>query len=417
MDIAVFTLGCKTNLYESGQIVSALLDACHNATHGLKRADVVVINTCAVTSEAEKKSRQAIARAKKLNPNVRIIVTGCASEKDAKQFRDIAGVTYIKGTAGKESIVDAINNFEATAVVDVEALPSAYVHTLDATQELTRAFVKIQDGCNNFCSYCIVPYLRGRSRSKQVADIVREVNNAHRSEVVLIGIDISQYGRDIDSSLAQLFTALAGCGKRIRLGSLEHSVVSSEVLAALKQLNFCPHFHLSLQSGCDSVLKRMNRHYTTAEFYDGLQLIRQYFPDVAFTTDVIVGFPEETEEEFAATVNFVEKCGFSDIHVFPFSPREGTVAYTMPDLPPAIKKHRAKVMNELKQRIASEFITKAIGETHEVLVEERTRGLWAGYSKNYIRVYIDDNSVKSGDIVNVKLTAPYLDGAKGTIIK
>jgi threonylcarbamoyladenosine tRNA methylthiotransferase MtaB len=413
MDIAVFTLGCKTNLYESGQLVSTLLDARHNASHGLKRADVVVINTCAVTAEAERKSRQAIARAKKLNPNVRIIVTGCASQKDAQQFRDIAGVTYIKGTAGKENILDAINNFEATPVVDVEALPSVYHHTIDATVELTRAFVKIQDGCNNFCSYCIVPYLRGRSRSKQVADIVREVSNAESAEVVLIGIDISQYGRDIDSSLAQLFTALAGCGKRIRLGSLEHSVVSSEVLAALKQLNFCPHYHLSLQSGCDSVLKRMNRHYTTAEFYDGLQLIRQYFPDVAFTTDIIVGFPEETEEEFADTVRFIEKCGFADIHVFPFSPREGTAAYTMPDLPVAVKKHRAAVLGEVKQRVHNQFIAQSIGETHEVLVEERAGGLWAGYSKNYIRVYIDDNSVKSGDIVNVKLTAPYLDGARG----
>ena len=240
MVISVFTLGCKTNLYESGQIIAELTKAGHNAFHGLKEADVFVLNTCAVTGEAERKSRQAIARARKLNPNCRVIVVGCAAEKNAGQFKDIPNVTFVKGVANKTEIVSVIERVG----VDVEQLPSAYAETAFATQERTRAFVKIQDGCNNFCSYCIVPYLRGRSRSRRVADVVEEVKQAHSAETVLIGIDISQFGRDTGESLPQLFDALQGVNTRIRLGSLEARVVTDELLESLTKINFCPHFHL-----------------------------------------------------------------------------------------------------------------------------------------------------------------------------
>ena len=353
MVISVFTLGCKTNLYESGQIIAELIKAGHNAFHGLKAADVFVLNTCAVTGEAERKSRQAIARARKLNPNCRVVVVGCAAEKNAEQFKDLPNVSFVKGVANKTAIVNAIE----CQGVDVEQLPSAYAETAFATQERTRAFVKIQDGCNNFCSYCIVPYLRGRSRSRRVADVVEEVKQAHSAETVLIGIDISQFGRDTGESLPQLFDALQGVNTRIRLGSLEARVVTDELLDSLTKINFCPHFHLSLQSGCDSVLKRMNRKYTTEEYYQAVQKIRQVFPTAGITTDVIVGFCGETEEEFEQTRKFIEKVNFADIHVFPYSPREGTVSANWEDVDGAVKTQRAAALGEIKQKLKNSFAT------------------------------------------------------------
>ena len=313
MKISVFTLGCKTNLYESGQIISALQQAGHDASHGLKSADVFVLNTCAVTGEAEKKSRQLIARARKLNPACRIVVVGCAAQKNAEQFKDTPNVSFVKGVSNKVAIVDEIERVG----VDVEQLPSVYVESVLASQERTRAIVKIQDGCNNFCSYCIVPYLRGRSRSRRISDIVEELKGVTSAETVLIGIDISQFGRDTGESLPRLFAALKGLNTRIRLGSLEARVVTDELLESLSEINFCPHFHLSLQSGCDTVLKRMNRKYTTQEYYEAVCKIRRVFPTAGITTDVIVGFCGETDEEFETTCKFVEKVNFADIHVVP----------------------------------------------------------------------------------------------------
>ena len=322
MRIAVFTLGCKTNLYESGQIVSALCAAGHDAFHGLESADVFVLNTCAITAEAEKKSRQLVTRARKFNPNCRVVVVGCASEKNPAQFEGLANVTIVKGVHGKTKVVDEILG----EGVDVEQIPSAYEETVTSTQEHTRAFVKIQDGCNNFCTYCIVPYLRGRSRSRRVADVVAEIKQANAAETVITGIDISQFGRDTGESLPMLFAALTSVPTRLRLGSLEAGVVTEELLQSLTHVNFCPHFHLSLQSGCDATLKRMNRKYDTASYFAAVEAIRRVFPTAAITTDVIVGFCGETDEEFAETLAFVQKVGFADVHVFPYSPRQGAVS-------------------------------------------------------------------------------------------
>ena len=411
MKISVFTLGCKTNLYESGQIVAKLKEAGHEAFHGLKLADVFVLNTCAVTGEAERKSRQAISRARKLNPNCKVVVVGCAAEKNADQFKDLPNVTFVKGVANKTAIVAEIERVG----VDVEQLPSVYADNSFATQERTRAFVKIQDGCNNFCSYCIVPYLRGRSRSRKVAEVVEEVKLCNSAETVLIGIDISQFGRDTSESLAQLFTALEGINTRIRLGSLEARVVTDELLESLTHVNFCPHFHLSLQSGCDSVLKRMNRKYTTSEYYDAVVKIRKYFPTAAITTDVIVGFCGETDEEFETTRKFIEKVGFADIHVFPYSPREGTVANTWQDTASEVKLHRAAVLGELKERLKTKFALSFSGTTQQILCERKKGGMWEGYTKEYLRVYFTGNA-KVGDIVTVKILEPYLDGSKGATL-
>lgn len=411
MVISVFTLGCKTNLYESGQIVAQLTKDGHNAFLGLKKADVFVLNTCAITQEAEKKSRQLVARARKLNPQCKVIVVGCASQKNSSQFVDIPNVTVVKGVANKIAVSQLVESM----CVDVEAVPTVYQEHLNAVQERTRAFVKIQDGCNNFCSYCIVPYLRGRSRSRQICQIVEEVKQANSAETVIIGIDISQFGKDTGQSLAELFTALQGCKTRLRLGSLEASVVTDEVLQALSKLNFCPHFHLSLQSGCDSVLKRMNRKYTTEQYLEGVQKIRKYFPDASITTDVIVGFCGETEQEFEQTCQFVQKVGFADVHVFPYSPRQGTVSYNWQDLPAGVKTQRATQLGEIKQQLKRNFEQKFVGTTQSVLVEEQKNGFWQGYTKQYLRVYFQGN-VQSGQIVDVKIAEPYLDGVKGEVV-
>lgn len=406
MVVSVFTLGCKTNLYESGQIVAALQKAGHEAFLGLKKADVFVLNTCAITHEAEKKSRQLVARARKLNPDCRVLVVGCAAQKNCKQFEGIQNVTFIKGVADKSKIVEEI----LRCGVDVEPLPSVFAEEGFATQERTRAFVKIQDGCNNFCSYCIVPYLRGRSRSRKISSVVEEVKSANSAETVLIGIDISQFGKDTGENLPQLMQALQGTKTRVRLGSLEESVVTDELLQSLTKINFCPHFHLSLQSGSTSVLRRMNRKYTAEQYFEAVQKIRKVFPDAAITTDIIVGFCGETEEEFAETCQFVRKVGFADVHVFPYSPREGTVSYKWQDVDSATKTHRAEVLGELKQQLKKEFCQKFLGTVQEVLCERKRNGYYEGYTKQYLRVYFTE-PCQVGEVVKVQINEPFLDGA------
>ena len=413
MRIAVFTLGCKTNLYESGQIVSALCAAGHDAFHGLESADVFVLNTCAITAEAEKKSRQLVTRARKLNPNCRVVVVGCASEKNPAQFEGLANVTVVKGVHGKTKVVDEILG----EGVDVEQIPSAYEETVTSTQEHTRAFVKIQDGCNNFCTYCIVPYLRGRSRSRRVADVVAEIKQANAAETVITGIDISQFGRDTGESLPMLFAALTNVPTRLRLGSLEAGVVTEELLQSLTHVNFCPHFHLSLQSGCDATLKRMNRKYDTATYFAAVELIRRVFPTAAITTDVIVGFCGETDEEFAQTLAFVQKVGFADVHVFPYSPRQGAVSAKWKDTDPVVKKHRAEALGELKLQLKEHFALANKGSMQRVLVEEIVDGKAVGYTPNYLRVYFDADPLTVGTLVDVVVGEPYADGATATPVQ
>ena len=410
MKISVFTLGCKTNFYESQQIVAALKQLGHDASEGLEKADIFVLNTCAITAEAERKSRQAVARARKLNPDCRIVVMGCASQNNATQFENLDNVTFIRGTEGKTDVADILEN----AGVGICPPSDKYSETLFADGQRTRSFIKIQDGCNNFCSYCIVPYLRGRSRSRKIEDIVNEVRQATSEEVVLIGIDITQFGRDNGTSLAQLFDALPD-DKRYRLGSLEESALTEDVLESLKRKNFCANFHLSLQSGSDSVLKRMNRHYTAQQFADGVRLIRGYFPDAAFTTDVIVGFCGETEEEFEQTCRFVEQIGFADIHVFPYSARKGTVASRWEDTPAEVKHMRAERLGEIKRKLKSDFLNSQIGKTEEVLAERSRNGMWEGYSRNYTRVYFKGNATE-GQTVKVIAKELYKDGVKGDLL-
>lgn len=405
MKVCVFTLGCKTNYYESQQIAWQLTNQGHKVVTKFDDCDLVIINSCAVTKEAEKKSRQAIARARAKSPNAKVIVVGCASQKDQSQF----DCNLTVGNADKTDVLDYIDKEGSV----IEQLPTRYKKDCPALQSRTRAYVKVQEGCNNFCSYCIVPYLRGRSRSKLVKDVVEEIKGINAEEIVITGIDVSQYGKDTNESLEQLFGEIAKVtSARIRLGSLEPRAITPQLLENLSKLNFCPHFHLSMQSGCDSTLARMNRHYTTKEYFESVQLIRQFFPLSAITTDVIVGFSGETEEEFAQTVKFVEKCQFQDIHVFPFSKREGTVAYNWQDVDASAKKRRVATLLSVKQKLKNDHLTNQIGTVAQVLLEQRKDGFLEGYTPQYVKVYTLGGTL--GKTVSVKIEGLYKDGVKGT---
>lgn len=413
LSVSVFTLGCKVNLYESRQIVSQLLQAGYDAFEGLKKADIFVINTCAVTNEAERKSRQAVARCKKLNRSARILVCGCASQKDAIQFKQ-DGVVFVKGAGDKASLIK--NYLEGND--GVEKLPTEYRDgEVFATNVVkTRAFLKVQDGCDNFCTYCIVPYLRGRSRSRKIEEVVAEAKTLTSfKEIVLTGVNISDYKAD-GGDLTALAEALAFLPMRKRFGSLEDRVITQELLDAMKKGNFCPHFHLSLQSGSDGVLKKMNRHYTAGQFFESVQLIRKTFPDAGITTDIIVGFPTETREQFEESKAFALKVGFDDVHVFPFSPRAGTIAAQMTPIDGKEMDRRVAEMTAVKQTNKAQSAKRQIGTVQEVLTEESKGDYVVGYTPNYTKVYVPKKAVEKNKILKVFITKQFEDGVLGDII-
>ena len=407
MKIAVLTLGCKVNKYESDALIFTLQKKGFEATDALEWADAYIINTCAVTNEAERKSRQMIERCRKFNPSAKIYVVGCASQNRPSQFEK-KGVVFVQGVAEKLKIIDHLLS-EGEKVYD---LPLEYEDDFFSAQTKERAFIKIQDGCNNFCTYCIIPYLRGRSRSREAKSVIAEIEKLPKSvkEVVLVGIDVSSYCDKNGTKLIDLLEELDRFGFRLRLSSMEDNLISEDFVRRLKKLkNFCPHFHLSLQSGCDEVLKKMNRKYRTADFERTVNLIRKYFPLAGITTDVIVGFPTETEENFTETVNFIKKIGFSDLHIFPYSNRKGTVASKMfKDLPKSVKEERAKVLAEIRKKDKIDFIAQ--NDTLEVLIEEEKNGVFFGYSKNYIKcAFIGGCHV--GEIVRARVIKPSLSAS------
>lgn len=413
MKVAVLTLGCKVNKYESDALIFELKSRGIDATDNLEEADAYIINTCAVTNEAERKSRQMIERARKFNTNAEIYVMGCASQNRPVQFED-RNVKMIIGTAGKKKIVDELSH-SGTHLFE---LPTAYEDDLFSAQSLTRAFIKIQDGCDHFCSYCIIPYLRGRSRSRSLESIVSEVEKLPDDvkEVVLVGIDVSDFKIDGKKGLGKLLQTLDKYGKRLRLSSMEDSLIDEEFLKVLSTLkNFCPHFHLSLQSGCDNVLKKMNRHYTADEFASSVALIRKYFPLAGITTDIIVGFPTETEEDFEETLKFVERVKFSQLHIFPYSKRDGTAASKLyKDLSGKVKNERVKRLEELGDRLKTEFLRE--NKTGKVLIEAKNGDYFDGYTENYIKCYVSDD-LKVGEIVDVQIEKPFKDGVLATAKK
>ena len=408
MKAVVFTLGCKVNKYESDSLLHSLKEKGYEVSENLEKADIYIINTCAVTKEAEKKSRQAIARCKKFNPDAKVFVVGCASEKNAKQFEG-KGVSFVRGTEKKEKILSSLDEVGH----EIEPLSLSYQNMNFAEQSRTRAYLKIQDGCNNFCTYCIIPYLRGRSRSRELEDIMKEARNLNEDvkEIVLTGINVADFKIGEEKGLLKLLQELDTLGKRIRLSSMEDCLVTREFVEGLSHLkNFCPHFHLSLQSGSKSVLKRMNRHYSPADFENSVSLIREYFPLAGITTDVIVGFCDETDEEFEETYEFVKKIKFSDLHIFSYSPREGTAAFKLyKDLPSEIKKERSKKLEALAKELKKEFISK--NKIGEVLFEDKEDEFYVGYTKNYIKCYLQSANDVTNQVLDVKLKNSYADGA------
>ena len=412
--VVIITLGCKQNKYESDCMAGILKSNGYEVSEKLEFADIYIINTCAVTSEAEKKSRQYISKCVKLNPNCKIIICGCASENNIHQFDDKSNVYSVIGTEGKQNILKYIDE----SIKEKEALSLAYSSPINPEKTTTRENLKIQDGCNNFCSYCIIPYLRGRSRSRDLDDIVKEAKIiASRShEIVLTGIDISSYKINGRPALNDLMIALKDIPALISFGSLEANVITEELMQTLQKMsNFSPHFHLSLQSGDNEILKKMNRHYTTEQFYEKVELIKKYFPKANLTTDVIVGFGSETEEQFENTKNFIIKCGFSFVHIFPYSKRAGTRAYNLPDLDSSIKKTRVDILEYVNKKLRVEYLSKFIGEKSTMLAEEK-KVQWEGFSREYIRCYSDDE-LEQGKNYNIEFVEIYEDGLKVKILK
>lgn len=404
MKAVVFTLGCKVNEVESACIMTSLENMGFEVSDKLGYADALVLNTCAVTREAEKKSRQLVARARKFNPAARIFVCGCASEKDGKAFAD-KGVYFVTGARRKEEITAAVAAAFGTQDCGL-ALPK---------QTKTRAFIKVQDGCNNFCSYCIIPYLRGREKSRKIEDILGEIAQTDSPEIVINGINISSYGYD-GKTLCDLVKALGGVKKRVRFGSLECRVITDELLSALKELyDFAPQFHLSLQSGSTRVLKAMNRHYTREEYLEKCKLIYGYFSDAAITTDIIAGFAGESEEDFKDSLSIIAEAGFARVHAFAFSPREGTAAYKLKDVDPAVKSRRLHELLQAGEEASSRYISGFIGKTLEFIAEEECGGYTVGYTGNYIKIYAA-GEMRSGEKYSVVLTEIYKDGALGKLV-
>lgn len=410
MKAAVFTLGCKVNDCESGSLIRGLQERGWEVSDELDFADLYILNTCAVTGEAEKKSRQAIARVRAVNPDARIIVCGCAAEKTPEIFAKKQNVQLVTGARQKSRILSLLDG-EGIALDEEDKI---YDEMPAPVSLKTRAFVKIQDGCNNFCSYCIIPYLRGRSRSRTVESAAEEILSSSAEEVVITGIDISSF-KDGNRGLADLLLAVKDANSRIRLGSLEVGVITPQLLEAAKQVrDFAPHFHLSLQSGSDAVLKKMNRHYTGEEYCRRVELIRSYFPDAAITTDIISGFPTETEENFSETLALARRVGFSQIHCFSYSRRTGTVAAKLSELPAEIRKRRLHELLALSHELRQTYEQKFVGKVLELVPEEVKDGYTVGYSENYIRLYVKEDISKK---TRVLARESFADGLLAEIIK
>ena len=418
MKACVFTLGCKVNRCESDSIITALKKRQIEVADTLCYADFYIVNTCAVTNEAESKSRQSLARIKALNDNAKIFVIGCASQNNADKFIKDENVVYVGGTYNKGGVIDAINCYLDNKLFEKENIADneQFFNDLPFTSTLrTRTNIKIEDGCNNFCSYCLIPYLRGRNRSRSPESIINEIKSVKTLEVCLDGINTSAYKYG-ETDLTGLIMLLKDFDVRIRLGSLEVNVITEEFLQALKSLkDFAPHFHLSLQSGSDKVLKDMNRHYTTEQFYKKVLLIKKYLPYSAITTDVICGYPTESEEDFNKTLEFVKKVNFSEVHAFTFSMRSGTVASKLKDLPKSVKKERTNKLIKVASELYSDFCKNNLHRELSVIGEVYENGYTVGYSENYIKVYV------KGDYTDKKYKVKTIncckDGIMGDIIK
>lgn len=428
--VAPLTLGCKVNQYETDGMIELLKEAGMTAVSFEEKADVYLINTCSVTNMADKKSRQMIHRAKKLNPDAVVIAAGCYVQAAKDKLMEDDRISIIIGNNKKKDIVRILEDYLQAGVtdegmLDISAEKEYEPLTINSTLEHTRAYVKIQDGCNQFCSYCIIPYVRGRIRSRDIASIIEEVERLALTgvrEIVLTGIHISSYGKDKENEvgLADVIGAISKIEsiKRIRLGSLEPSIITDEFIDRIvDNEKVCPHFHLSLQSGCNTVLKRMNRKYTCEEYFEKCEMLRKAFDRPALTTDVIVGFPGETEEEFRETVDYLTKLNLYEMHIFKFSPRQGTVAAGMKDqVAPEIKNQRSDVLLALSERNKQAYEASFRGENLDVLVEEKVRREgkdgYRGHTERYMDIFVEEECMhricgRQTDIINHVVKIPY----------
>ena len=403
--VAYHNLGCKVNSYEMDAMLQALRQRGYQIVPFDEKADVYIVNTCTVTGIADRKSRQMLHRAKKTNPEGIVVAVGCYVQSDTQAVEADSAVDLLVGNNRKKDLADILERYlEGAAqesVIDINHTSEYEEMRLTSTTEHTRAYIKIQDGCNQFCTYCMIPYVRGRVRSRRKQDVLEEIRGlsaAGYREFVLTGIHISSYGMDFQQgqeenllALVQAIDAVEGV-ERIRLGSLEPRIVTEAFAGGLAALrHICPHFHLSLQSGCETVLKRMNRHYTPGDFLNGVNLLRQAFGHPAVTTDVIVGFPGETEDEFEATRQFVETAGFYEMHIFKYSRRKGTKAAVMPmQVPEAEKSRRSSVLQSIERRDSKHYRSHYIGRDVEVLFEEKKKiageEYWLGHTREYVKV-------------------------------
>lgn len=418
---ALHNLGCKVNAYETEAMQHLLEEAGYEIVPFTQKADVYVINTCSVTNMADRKSRQMLHKAKKNNPDSIVVAAGCYVQTSEKEVLNDLSVDIVIGNDRKHDLVRLLEEYSLDSVNDTVYDINDGKHDfeelfIDQTKEHTRAFIKVQDGCNQFCSYCIIPYARGRVRSRRFENVIAEVERLAANgfkEVVLTGIHLSSYGVDFEEAtglleLIQAVNAVKGI-ERIRLGSLEPKIVTEHFASELSKLDkICPHFHLSLQSGCDATLKRMNRKYTTKEYERGCELLRKYFVHPAITTDVIVGFPGETEEEFEQTKAYLEHIHFYEMHIFKYSKRKGTRAAVMPDqIDEQVKAARSEKLIALGHDMSKEFRKFYIGKNEEVLFEEKTvigdKEYFVGYTKEYVKVAKEtaenlENQIVSGRI-------------------
>jgi len=425
MKFAFYTLGCKTNQYETQAMERLLVDLGHTIGSFAERCDGYVINTCSVTAVADKKNRAMIRRCRRDHPDAVIGVCGCYSQHDADAVLAL-GADVIGGSGQRQRFVDmlleAAQDRQHRSNVDI-ALRRRDFEILPAggLEERTRAMLKVQDGCVNFCTYCIIPYTRGPIRSAPVelaVEQAKELAERGYREIVVTGIEIASWGADLPGkrSVTELIEAICTAVPklRIRLGSLEPRIVTKDFCERLCKLpNLCPQFHLSMQSGCDTVLQRMKRKYDTARYYESVTLLKEYFPGCAVTTDMIVAFPGETEEEFEASLDFIRRCGFADMHIFPYSRRPGTPADKMPgQLGNAVKEARSRAAIAVAEEMSRAYREALVGKTLEVLFEEQDGEHFTGHAPNYVKVYAEGKNLHN-EIREVTVTGIYKDGVKG----
>ena len=440
--VAFHTLGCKVNTYETEAMQQLMESAGYRCVEFGERADVYIVNTCSVTNIADRKSRQMLHRARKMNEDAIVVAAGCYVESAKNKIDEDLSIDIIVGNNNKNDIVNIINEYlqdkiKNKFIIDINKETEYEEFNISKINDHTRAFIKVQDGCNQFCSYCIIPFTRGRVRSRKMENIIDEVKNLSASgykEIVLTGIHLSSYGVDfLDESYNKRMEKLTQTEEsdeefvtknellclienianiegieRVRIGSLEPRIIQENFIKSLSKIDkFCPHFHLSLQSGCDKTLKSMNRKYTADEFYEGVKLIRKYFASPAITTDIIVGFPGETKKDFEESKTFVEKVKFYETHIFPYSIREGTKAANMPQVDGNEKVRRANILNEINLKNQKEFRALRIGKEDELLCEEIfiKDGIeyFTGYTKEYVKVAVLNSDLKTNDIVSGRI--------------